>query len=108
MNTNPFVNYTQPIIIMDDSVQKVGVFTDSKTTSQICVLLNCTISGLDAKKKSYGFKLQYNVQDGRMQLNQCLILYAFLMNMARLASYLLMARVTLASNLVYYNPPWNS
>ena len=98
MNTNPFVNYTQPIIILDDSVQKVDVFTNSKTTLQIGVLLNHITSGLDEEKKSYG--LQCNVQNGRLQLSQCLILYVFLMNMARLTSYLLMAHVTLASNLV--------
>ena len=99
MNTNPFVSCTQPIIILDDSVQKVGVFTNSKTTSQICVSLNRIISGLDDEKKSYG--LQHNLQDGKLQLNQCLILDAVLMNMAMLASYLLMmARVTLTSNLV--------
>ena len=98
MNTNPCVSYTQPIIILDDSVQKVGVFTNSKTTSQIGVLLNRITSGLDEEKKSYG--LQCNVQNGRLQLNQYRTLYAFLMNMERHVSYLLMVRVTLASNLV--------
>ena len=75
MNTNPFVNCTQPTIILDDSVQKVDVFTNSKTTSQICVSLNRIISGLDDEKKSYG--LQRNLQDRKLQPNQCLILYAF-------------------------------
>ena len=60
MNTNSVVSCTQPIIILDDSVQKVGVFTNSKTTSQICVLSNRIISGLDDEKKSYG--LQHNLQ----------------------------------------------
>ena len=100
MNKNPFVSCTQSIIILDDSVQKVGASTNSKTTLQICVLLNRIISGLDDEKRSYGF--QHNLQDGMLQPNQCQILYVFLTNMAMLALFLLMARVTLISNLVLY------
>jgi hypothetical protein len=54
MNTNPCVSCTQPTIILDDSVQKVDVFTNSKTTSQIGVYLKYIISGLEEEKKSYG------------------------------------------------------
>ena len=70
MNKNPFVSCTQPITILDDSVQKVCASTNSKTTSQICVSLNRIISGREDEKKSYG--LQPNLQDGMLQPNQCL------------------------------------
>ena len=79
---------------------KVVVFTNSKTTSQICVSSNRIISGLDDEKKSYG--LRHNLQDGMLQPNQSQILYAFLTSMAMLALFLLMARVTLTLTLILH------
>ena len=78
MNTKLCVSCTQPTIIRDDSVQKVDVFTNSRTTSQIGAYLNYITSGLEEAKKSYGW--QCNVQNGMLQLNQCQTLYVFFMN----------------------------
>ena len=103
MKQNPFVDCTQSISILDDLLQKVRFSTNSRTISQICVLFNHIISGLNDEKRSYG--LLHNLQDGMLQPDPCRIIYAFLTNMAMLALFLLhvlMARVTLASTLILH------
>ena len=98
MTINPFVNCTQSMSILDDLVQKVRFSTNTRTTSLICVLSNCIISGLVDEKKNY--TLLRHMQGFRLQPDQCRILYAFLTHMAMLALFLLlMARVTLATTL---------
>ena len=100
MKSNPFVNCTQSMSILDVLGQKVRFSTNTRTTSPICVLLNCISSGLADKKKTYIVML--HMQGFRLQRNQCRILYAFLTNTAMLALFLhvlLMACVTLASTL---------
>ena len=68
MNINHSASCTQRTITLDDSVEKVDVFTNWKTTLQICVSPNRIISGLDREKESYG--CQHKLQDGKLQLSQ--------------------------------------
>ena len=66
MNISHSASCTQRTITLDDSVQKVCVFTNLKTTLQICVFPNHIISGLDREKETYG--CQHKLQDGKLQL----------------------------------------
>ena len=68
MNINHSASCTQRTITLDDSVEKVGVFTNWKTTLQICVSPNHIISGLDHEKESSG--CQHKLQDGKLQLSR--------------------------------------
>ena len=47
MNISHSASCTQRTITLDESVEKVGVFKNWKTTLQICVSPNRIISGLD-------------------------------------------------------------
>jgi hypothetical protein len=38
MNTNPFVSCTQPTIILDDSVQTVGVYKLENYIADLCIV----------------------------------------------------------------------
>ena len=100
MKSNPFVNCTQSMSILDNLGQRVRFSTNTRTTmsSLVCVLLNRNSSGLVDEKKPHILLL--HMQGLRLQRHQCRILYAVLTNMEMFALFLLlMARVTLTSTL---------
>ena len=88
MKLNPCVNCTQSMSILDDLVQKVRFFTNTRTTSLICAILNRIMSGLVNGKNNY--VLLHNMQGRILQPRQCRILYAFLTQIVMLAA--MMAR----------------